>query len=104
MKRFNALVKEATKTRRNALAEIIGNRIPWVVTPYKDRKGRVIYKAVKETYFVISNYKKYYGIKAAGPAHLLPKAPKAIRPIRVSGPTRKKTSPSGVGSSPPRRK
>lgn len=101
MKRFDALVKQATKTRRE---QLLGNRIPYVVTPYKDKKGRVIYKAVKETYFVVTNYKKYYGIKAAFPFHLLAKAPGPIRPRRISGPTRKKTSPSGVGSSPPRRK
>ena len=55
MKRFNALVKHATRTRREQLANLIGNRIPYVATPYKDRKGRVIYKAVRETYFVVSN-------------------------------------------------
>jgi len=82
MTRFNSLIKEATKTRRQALVNMFANKKPWIVTPYRDRKGRVIYKAVKETYFVISNYKKYYGIKAAGPAHLLAKAPKAIRPAR----------------------
>lgn len=80
MKRFNALLKHATKTRRE---QLLGNRIPYVVTPYKDRKGRVIYKATRETYFVVSNYKKYYGIKAASPSHLIKKAPKAIRPLRI---------------------
>lgn len=83
MKRFNALLKHVTKTRREQLANLLGNRIPYVVTPYKDRKGRVIYKAVRETYFVVSNYKKYYGIKAASPSHLIKKAPKAIRPLRI---------------------
>lgn len=83
MKRFNALVKHATRTRREQLANLIGNRIPYVATQYKDRKGRVIYKAIRETYFVVSNYKKYYGIKAASPSHLIKKAPRAIRPARV---------------------
>jgi len=80
MKRFNALVNQATKTRQQ---QLLGNRIPYVVTPYKDRKGRVIYKATRETYFVVSNYKKYYGIKAAYPLHLIKKAPQAIRPART---------------------
>jgi hypothetical protein len=77
MTRFNSLIKESKKTRREML---LGNTKPFVVTPYRDRKGRVIYKAVRETYFVISNYRKYYGIKAAGPAHLIKNAPRAIRP------------------------
>jgi hypothetical protein len=84
MKRFDSLMKQATKTRLAQLNNILKNRIPYVVTPYKDRKGRVIYKATKETYFVISNYKKYYGIKAAGPVHMLSRAPRAIRPARTT--------------------
>jgi hypothetical protein len=83
MKIFNQLMKEATKPRRQALINMFGKITPWVITPFKDSKGRIIYKTTKETYFVISNYKKYYGIKAAGPSHLLAKAPKAIRPKRV---------------------
>jgi len=81
MKRFNALVKETTKTRKELLANLLKGKLrPYVPTPYKDRKGRTIYRAVKETYFVISNYKKYYGIKAASPIHLLSRAPRAIKP------------------------
>jgi hypothetical protein len=83
MKIFNQLMKEATKPRRQALVNMIGKINPWVITPFKDSKGRIIYKTTKETYFVISNYKKYYGIKAAEPSHLLAKAPKAIRPVRI---------------------
>ena len=62
--RRNALLK-ATKgpTRREALMKIIGP-IPYMITGYKNTKGRPFYVTLKGTYIIRVNGKSVYGRKA----------------------------------------
>lgn len=74
--RRNALLK-ATKgpTRREALMKIIGP-IPYMITGYKNTKGRPFYVTLKGTYIIRVNGKSVYGRKANSchvPAKICPR-------------------------------
>ena len=62
--RRNALLKLAKgPTRREALLKIIG-KIPWMITKFKNTKGRPFYVTLKGTYIIRSNGKSLYGRKS----------------------------------------
>ena len=80
--RRNALLK-ATKgpTRREALMKIIGP-IPYLITGYKNTKGRPFYVTLKGTYIIRVNGKSVYGRKANSchvPAKIRPRKCKSNR-------------------------
>lgn len=62
LKRRNALLQTATKKapRRRQLLGIL----PWLVTPYKNMKGRPIYVTLRGSYIVRVDGKSLYGRKA----------------------------------------
>ena len=62
--RRNALLKASKgPTRREALMKLIGP-IPWLITKYKNTKGRPFYVTLKGTYIVRVDGKSLYGRKS----------------------------------------
>jgi len=81
--RRNALLK-ATKgpTRREALMKLIGP-IPYMITGYKNTKGRPFYVTLKGTYIIRVNGKSVYGRKANSchvPVKIRPRKCKSNKP------------------------
>jgi hypothetical protein len=62
--RRNALLKASKgPTRREALLKLVGP-IPWMITNYKNTKGRPFYVTLKGTYIVRVDGKSLYGRKS----------------------------------------
>jgi hypothetical protein len=77
--RRNSILKVSKGlTRREALVKLIGP-FPWVVTKYKDTKGRPFYLTMKGTFVVRSNGKSLYGRKSSSC-----NVPEKIRPRRCA--------------------
>jgi hypothetical protein len=73
--RRNALLKQTKGlTRRQALMRQIGE-LPWIITPYKNTKGRPFYVTLKGSYIVRIDGKSFYGRKSKSC-----NVPKKIRP------------------------
>ena len=87
MKRANALLKHARRSRVASLLAEASQRRPIAVvvkmTPYKNKKGRVILELFRTTYVVRDGPRTLYGRKAASPKSLLKNAPRAIRPKKI---------------------
>jgi hypothetical protein len=83
--RRNALLKAAkapAPTRRQSLMKIIGP-LPWIITQYKNTKGRPFYVTLKGSYIVRVNGKSMYGRKANSchvPAKIRPRKCKNNNP------------------------
>jgi len=74
MTRRNALLKQATLKRRNALIQTAAKKaptrrqllgvLPWLVTSYTNMKGRPFYVTLRGSYIVRVDGKSVYGRKA----------------------------------------
>ena len=95
-KRANLLMTEATGTRKNRLRALAAQTVPSrrrllmkmagvpkrMPTKYHNKKGRQFYLTLKGKYVLrTADGRSLYGRKATSP-----RAPRAIRPKRVSGP------------------